>query len=154
MINALAKEKIAITSNTPGRTQLVNFYDFLKFRLIDLPGYGYANVSKQKSYELNELIYEFIENRVNLFGVFLICDASVITDADRDMVRYFKHKFKNFYVILNKIDKIKDNELKKQLPKICQFLNIEQNNVIPISAKKNTNLNIVYKTILNIIKNK
>ena len=46
LINALANAKIAKTSNTPGRTQLANFYDFEKFRLIDLPGYGFAKVSK------------------------------------------------------------------------------------------------------------
>ena len=52
LINALAKQKISRTSNTPGRTQLVNFFDFGKYRLIDLPGYGYAKVNKDKKKNL------------------------------------------------------------------------------------------------------
>lgn len=105
LINALANAKIAKTSNTPGRTQLANFYDFDKFRLIDLPGYGFAKVSKSKHFELSKIISEYIYLRKNLVAVFQIIDLSVITDLDVQMSELLSSRFNQHFIVLNKADK-------------------------------------------------
>ncbi|MGL4647488.1 MAG: ribosome biogenesis GTP-binding protein YihA/YsxC [Mycoplasmoidaceae bacterium] len=152
LINALAKEKISRTSNTPGRTQLVNFFDFGKFRLIDLPGYGYAKVSKEKKEELNTMIETFLVKRNNLYAVFQICDAGVITERDQKMANFLKHKFSNFYIILNKVDQQNKSYLNNYLSSIAKYLKVDEKNFIAVSAKKNTNINKLEQMIDQIIK--
>ena len=119
LINALANQKIAITSKTPGRTQLANFYDFGKYRIIDLPGYGYAKANKAKKVDLIKVIDNVFTNRVNIFAFFQICDANVITEEDVNMHKYLAKKFANCFVILNKVDK---NNYKLYLSKQCLLI--------------------------------
>ncbi|MDE7434159.1 MAG: ribosome biogenesis GTP-binding protein YihA/YsxC, partial [Mycoplasmoidaceae bacterium] len=76
IINAIANKKIAKSSSMPGRTQLVNFFDCGKYRIVDLPGYGFAKVSKESKKYLSLIIEEYLLHRKNLFGVFQICDAN------------------------------------------------------------------------------
>ncbi len=152
LINALAKQDISRTSNTPGRTQLVNFFDFGNFRLIDLPGYGYAKVNKSKKEELNQMIESYLINRKNLYAVFQICDCNIITDRDKAMANFLRSKFSNFYVILNKIDKESKSFFDNNISKISSYLNLNKDLFIPISAKKKTNINKLENIIENIIK--
>ena len=88
LINSLAKKKIAIVSKTPGRTQLANFYGFNNFRIIDLPGYGYAKASKFKKDDLIKVIDNILLFRKNLFTIYLICDINVVTKTDLDVYNY------------------------------------------------------------------
>jgi GTP-binding protein len=143
----MAKKKIAISSKTPGRTQLINFYSFKHFRIIDLPGYGYAKVSKDKHNELMAYIDLYISSRKNIFGVFQVCDIGVVTNDDKQASQYIQKKFINHFVVLNKIDKIPKTLLKKRINEIAKFLSIDEKKIILTSTKKNLGINDIYKKI-------
>jgi GTP-binding protein len=148
----MAKEKIAITSKTPGRTRLVNFFQFKDFRLIDLPGYGFANVGKEKKIELVGIIEKYLTNRINLFGVFQIIDINVFSNEDKVMSNFLKSKFKNYFVIVNKIDKVSKNILNKNIEQIAKIIQIEKENIIPVSSKRNLGINLIFNKISSCLK--
>ncbi|MDR0752695.1 MAG: ribosome biogenesis GTP-binding protein YihA/YsxC [Mycoplasmataceae bacterium] len=152
LINSMAKEKIAITSKTPGRTRLVNFFQFKDFRLIDLPGYGFANVGKEKKIELVGIIEKYLTNRINLFGVFQIIDINVFSNEDKVMSNFLKSKFKNYFVIVNKIDKVSKNILNKNIEQIAKIIQIEKENIIPVSSKRNLGINLIFNKISSCLK--
>ncbi len=151
VINALAKSKIAKTSNTPGRTQLVNFFDFKFFRLVDLPGYGFAKVSKGKQNELAMIIEEYLSERTNLKGVIQICDMNVITSVDVEMSRFFENNYANHFIVLNKIDKLSKSHFYNKRFQIAKYLNISVDRLIPLSAAKGTNLDTLNKILKKIV---
>jgi GTP-binding protein len=153
LINAMANAKIAISSKTPGRTRLVNFFRFNSFRLIDLPGYGYANLGKEKKVDLVVLIENYLIKRVNLFGVFQIIDASVLTQDDITMANFLKSKFVNHFIIINKIDKVSKNVLNNNLNKISKILNVKKENIICASSSKNIGIKLIFNKINECLKN-
>ena len=152
LINALANKKIAITSKTPGRTQLANFYDFNSFRLVDLPGYGYAKVSKSKQVNLVDIIDNVIMHRPNIFLVIQVVDANVITKEDIAMNKYLSKRFANILVVLNKADKSKINFYNTQKSKIAKYIGINPNNMLFTSTIKKLNINELLKKIKEILK--
>lgn len=141
LINSLANEKVAYSSSKPGRTNVVNFFNCGKFRIIDLPGYGYARASKSQIIYFDTLINDYILHRKNLFGVFQICDANVITDADARMSKFFNERFINHFIVLNKTDKMPLSNYQNNMAKICKFLNVNFDKVILVSAKKKIGIN-------------
>lgn len=151
LINALANQAIAITSKTPGRTQTVNFYNFDKYRLVDLPGYGFMKGNHQLKNKISAIIDEYLSTRTNLYAIMQICDANVITELDVQMSKYFQKRFKNHYVILNKVDKGTLSMYQQKINKICQYLNIRPNQLILTSAKKRININKIRETIDSIL---
>ncbi|MDR0739289.1 MAG: ribosome biogenesis GTP-binding protein YihA/YsxC [Mycoplasmataceae bacterium] len=151
IINVLANQQIAKTSKTPGRTQLVNFYDFGKYRLVDLPGYGYMVGSHKLKQGISNIINEYLSQRTNLFAVFQVCDANVITDMDIQMSKYLTSKFKNHYVVLNKIDKKTLSVYLNNHSRICNYLKVKPDQLIFISAKNKTNISLLRKTIHDLL---
>lgn len=154
LINTLANQKIAKTSNTPGRTQLVNFFDFGNYRLVDLPGYGFARASKAKRDDLQDIIDEFICNRENLVAVFQICDCSVITQQDVEVSEYLSSLHENHFIILNKLDKQNKSFYDNNKNKISKYLNKDLENIYPISCKERTNINKLNALITKLIQGK
>ncbi len=152
LINTLANNKISKTSKTPGRTQLVNFFDFNNFRIIDLPGYGFSKISKKKQDDIIRITEQYLLNRKNLFAIFQLCDANVITPLDAEMSVFFQKKFKNHFIILNKIDKQSISRYKNNLSKIANFLHVSVKNIILISAKNKTNINQVISKMVELSK--
>lgn len=150
LINALANNKIAKTSNVPGRTQLANFFNFDKFRIVDLPGYGYAKVSKSKHFELSKIISEYIYQRINLVGIIQVVDLNVITDQDIETAKLLSSRFVHYYVVLNKSDKLAKSYYDNNIKKIATMFGFEPNKFYCVSAKNKTNLNSL-KALLNII---
>lgn len=151
LINSLANEVIAKTSATPGKTKLVNFFDFNNFILVDLPGYGFAKTNKNEAETLEKIIFEYLTWSKKLICVFQLCSIDVITNSDVQMVNYLK-KINNQYnikhlIILTKSDKIKEGQIKNHLKKVSNFLKIDEEDIIPISNKTKTNI----KKILSII---
>ncbi len=153
LINAIAKQNIARSSNTPGRTQLVNFFDFGKYRLVDLPGYGFAKVSKSKKEELVYVIEDYLSDRANLVAVFQLCDINVITNDDAEMSVWFENNYKNHIVVLNKVDKANRSYFDNNKVKIAKFLNVSVDRLIPVSAKSGTNISQLEKKINEIVYN-
>lgn len=152
IINALANQKnLAKTSSTPGRTKLVNFFDNGKFRLVDLPGYGFAKVSKREQFKISEVIDLYITQSRNLKAVFQVCDANVITDLDVEMANYFNNNIDHHYILLNKVDKNNISKYQNNLIKISSFLKVDIEQLVLTSAKTKLNIkninNLMYEII-------
>ena len=112
-LNAIFRRKnIAKTSKTPGRTQLINFFSVDDdCRVVDLPGYGFAAVSKEKRKQWDELISDYFRTRDALKGVFLIIDSRrMITQLDHLFLEFYLPLGKSLHVILTKADKLKKLE--------------------------------------------
>ncbi|MGL4951428.1 MAG: ribosome biogenesis GTP-binding protein YihA/YsxC [Mycoplasma sp.] len=153
LINALSNSKVARTSNTPGRTQLINFFQSDKYRLVDLPGYGFAKLSKQQQYEISKMIEIYLNHSKNLVAVFQLCDINVITDLDVEMAEYFqsfRKKIKHF-VVLNKIDKQKMYRYQNKVDEVSQAFKVDKENIILVSARDKTNIKELGHMIFNSI---
>ncbi|MBQ0045629.1 MAG: YihA family ribosome biogenesis GTP-binding protein [Mycoplasma sp.] len=153
LINALANARIARVSKQPGRTQLINVFDFGDYRIVDLPGYGYAQVSKEKHFEINQMLVDYISNRSNLFCVFLICDLAHISKLDVDVYKNITKRFANVYVVLNKSDKLANSYFDNNKHKIAKELGCPVPNLIPVSAFKKLNISYI-KRLMNILTKK
>ena len=117
IINAVTNsKKLAKISKTPGRTQSINLFNINnKINLCDLPGYGYAKVSKIKRDSLSSLIEDYIINRNNLIKIFVLIDCKIgIKNTDIDMFDKIGETYKKFSIILTKIDKCSINFVKNQ----------------------------------------
>lgn len=152
LINVLSNKKIAKTSNTPGRTQLANFFDFQSFRIVDLPGYGYSSVSKSKKLILLNIIDEYLNNRQNLVGVIQICDINVITQQDIEMANFLQKKFQNHYIFLNKADKYSKSHFDNNKYKIANYLGVDVNVLLSISTKNKLNIDKALEIIKSFLK--
>ena len=125
LINSVClKKKIAKTSKTPGKTQLINFFNLgSNCFLVDLPGYGFAKVSKNKTKSFSNLISSYLIKRKQLKLVFLILDSRLgITNLDELMIKMLVKLRLRFVIILNKIDKLNETEFQKSKKKIREDL--------------------------------
>ena len=117
LINMLFDNKnLAKISKKPGKTKLINHFIINdKILLADLPGYGYAKLSKFESKKINILIHDYIENRNNLFKVFLLIDIRhEPIKTDLKFIEYLNNIRTGFHIIFTKSDKIKKSELAKK----------------------------------------
>lgn len=111
LLNALVGSKVARTSNTPGRTQLINLFEWLGVVLADLPGYGYAKVSKEAKIKWAERLEEYLCNRGNLKKLFILVDSRHgLKDSDLDLMNFCDVNGIIYQVILTKADKISKSE--------------------------------------------
>jgi GTP-binding protein len=125
LINALTGRKaLARTSNTPGRTQQLNFFKMRDaFLLVDMPGYGFAKVSKAKKVEWDEMIYAYLRGRQALRCVLLLIDSRHgLKDLDREIMKMMDAAGVSYRIILTKTDKADDiekivDDIKKELKK-------------------------------------
>lgn len=115
LINALTSRRmLARTSQTPGRTKQLNFFDLAgRICLVDLPGYGYAKSSKTEIKAWTSLTLAFLKGRQNLRRVFLLIDSRRgVGKSDREIMEIFDTAAVSWGLVLTKIDKIKDNEIR------------------------------------------
>ena len=153
LLNAITKtKKLAKTSKTPGRTQSINVFEVnKKINIIDLPGYGFAKVSKIMREKLIVLIENYIEYRKELDHVFLLIDSKVgIKNSDIDMLDFLNNCSRNFSVILTKIDKISFNQADFQKNSILSLMKNYSKTFKDIylsETKKNNGINEIQKTI-------
>ena len=128
-INTLIERKnFARTSSKPGKTQTLNFYNVNNdFYLVDVPGYGYASVSKERQQKFGMMIEEYLTNRENLKEVFLLIDfRHKPTNDDLLMYNFLKYYDLSVTIILTKVDKIGRTLREKQLQLIKDTLNIKE----------------------------
>lgn len=120
LINALAKQEgLAITSRTPGRTRLINFFDFKHFLLADLPGYGYAKVSKTEQAKWQRELSRYLAERGSLQGVIHLMDCRhPLTENDREMRAFLLAHELPILVVLTKADDTKQGERMKAIAKV------------------------------------
>ena len=128
----LGKKNLAKTSSKPGKTKTINFYKINdKFRLVDLPGYGYAKVSKTEKEKWNDLIHKYLYERENLKEVFLLVDIRhAPTKQDKEMYDWIIDSGFTGFVIATKYDKIPKTHLKKHIKEIMKTLNIDDEGLI------------------------
>ena len=125
LINALTNRKgLARASNTPGRTQEINFFELGEERyLVDLPGYGYANAPVYIVEIWQRLLKNYLSGRPNLRRAFVLIDSRHgIKPVDEEIMQLMNRSALAFQVVLTKIDKIKEHELEKTLLQVREKL--------------------------------
>lgn len=135
------RKKLARVSGSPGKTRTINFYLVNdEFRIVDLPGYGYAKVSKSVSESWGKMMEDYLENRPNLAMVIQLVDIRHDpSKQDVEMYEYLKHFGLAGIVVATKSDKISSNQRQKNIRRIRQVLGMEDEYpVIPVSALKRT----------------
>lgn len=142
LLNLLTgRKKLARVSGSPGKTRTINFYIINdSFRIVDLPGYGYAKVSKSVSSGWGEMMENYLENRPNLLKVIQLVDIRhAPSKQDVEMYNYLRHYDLDGIVVATKADKISRNQMSKQIKMIRQTLNLSpEDKVLPVSALKRT----------------
>ena len=120
LINSLVGRVCARVSKTPGRTQQINFFSVNnKISLVDLPGYGYAAVSKQMRIQWDNLILDYLRYRKNLKRIFLLIDSRFgIKNNDEEIIEIFDQLGLSYQIVLTKIDKINENQLSNLIENI------------------------------------
>ena len=156
-INAfLGRKNLAKTSSKPGKTRTINFYNIdNKFRLVDLPGYGYAKVSKTEKAKWDKLINEYLHQRENLKEVFLLVDIRhEPTQLDLQMYEWILESGFTGFVIATKYDKISKNQLSKHIKAIKNKLNINDEGLIfAYSSENKHNLSVINEQVEVIVNN-
>ncbi len=123
LINGLVGKKVAIVSTAPGRTRQLNFFKIFGFEdgfiLVDMPGYGFAKASEKHSGHWQKTSFEYLTKRPNLKRVFLLIDpVKGLKDTDREAINIFNALAVSFQIVLTKVDKLREEELKKAQEKI------------------------------------
>lgn len=121
LLNALMKKKLAYTSATPGKTREINYFRInQKFYFVDLPGYGYAKVSKAEHARWKELLEAYLQNRPQLKLCLLLIDARHPTmENDKQMAEFLYFYGRRFAIVLTKMDKLKKQAERKNSLTVC-----------------------------------
>ncbi len=157
MINALtSRRKLVRVSNTPGRTRTINFFDVVlergearrTVRLADLPGYGYAKVSKTERLGWDQMITGYLQRRTALRGVVAIVDAEVgATDDDVRTLAYLVSSGRRVLVAATKIDRLGKAHRKPQLATIAERLSVPRDTVLGFSATEKLGVPEVWESL-------
>ncbi len=156
IINAITnRRKLAKVSNTPGRTRLVNFFLINEgAMLVDLPGYGYAKISKTEKLAWGKIIEDYLNNSPHLKRFVLLVDSRHKPTADDvAMLDYFRYYDKDVVIVATKLDKLKRNDIKKSEKLIRETLKLtDEDQLILYSSTSKENLqaviDLVFKDIL------
>ncbi len=152
-INSMLNRKnVAHTSGKPGKTQTLNFYLVNEaFYFVDVPGYGYAKVSKTAREEFGRMIEEYLLNRSNLRLVILLIDfRHNPTEDDILMYNFLKSYHIPCLVVGTKSDKITKNRTPKRIKELKSELVLDQGDIfIPYSSVLKTNMEEIYQIINN-----
>ncbi len=136
-INMLAnRKKLAKTSSEPGRTRLVNYFDFGEFVLADLPGYGFARVSKTEKDKWARTLDAFFKDKETISHIFMLVDSRHDPTADdMQMIEFLHYHTLPFTVVLTKVDKLSKMKLKEHLRAIAADLYLGVENLLASSAE-------------------
>ncbi|EQB01769.1 GTP-binding protein [Sphingobium wenxiniae] len=127
LLNALTgRNSLARTSNTPGRTQELNFFDVgepLRFRLVDMPGYGYARAPKDMVRKWRFLVNDYLRGRAKLKRTLVLIDSRHgIKDVDTDILDMLDAAAVSYRIVLTKADKVKASHLAEVMEKTAQAI--------------------------------
>lgn len=137
LLNALVRRKaFARVSKTPGRTREINFFAVNgEFVLADLPGYGYARISKERQAEWRPLIEGFLRTSPRLAGIVQLLDIRrEPTDDDRQMLDMLAEIGLPTLVVVTKTDKLSKSAIAKRVDELAGELEIDPDQIIPFSA--------------------
>jgi GTP-binding protein len=153
VINSLVGAKIAKTSNTPGRTQAINFFEIrwpgkpeAELIFADLPGYGYAKISREVSSQWQSFIDPYLHQRSTLALCLALVDISIPPQAsDRQLLDFLIKAQRKFLVIATKSDRVSSNQLHVALKTYAQ--EVPEAKIIPYSARSGTGRDELWREI-------
>jgi len=154
LINALLGTKIAHVSSTPGRTRTINFIELREkpetfepdLLLADLPGYGYAKISKEISREWPKFIEPYLSERESLRLCVCLVDANVPPQkSDRQLIEWLLHHDRNLLVVATKSDRLSSNQLNKSLAQLKREHQVGE--ILPVSAKTGSGIPNLWRHI-------
>jgi len=154
LINSLLQQKLAHVSSSPGRTRSINFFGIYTkpndpdpaFLLVDLPGYGYAKISREISAEWPRFIEPYLKERETLELAIVLIDANVPPqESDRQLIRFLQSIGREFLVVATKSDKLSGNKLRNALSGLSREHGI--GNLLPYSAKTGAGRNELWREI-------
>ncbi len=150
----LNRKNLARTSSKPGKTATINFYNIDNtLMLVDLPGYGYAEVSKTEKAKWGEMINHYLYTRESLMTTFLVVDARhKPSREDVSMYGFLKETQDGVIVIATKIDKVKKSELSDNLELIKATLSLDDADLlIPFSSEKGLGVDEAWEVLNDIV---
>lgn len=149
----LGRKKLARTSNTPGKTRQINFYNIdNKMYFVDLPGYGYSKMSKTDAAKMGEYIEEYLNARQEISLIVLLLDIRHKPTADdKLMYDFILRQNIPFLVLCNKADKIGVTKVADRLEEIKKELGISYSPVVPYSAEKKNYVEQTWDKLFEII---
>ncbi len=150
LINFIAnRKKLAKTSSTPGKTKLINYYLINKsFLLVDLPGYGYAEVSKQEKTNWGDFLEEYLKTSKKLKCVYLLLDIRrTPTNQDEQMLKFLYFNRISTKVVVTKIDTLSKSQVNNNLMIICSKLALNKKDIILTSSQDRKGLEDLLNSI-------
>jgi GTP-binding protein len=153
LINTLVNRKRLVkTSSTPGRTQLINFFDINgNLTFVDLPGYGYARVPAAIRKKWGPMIETYLSTRQSLKGVVIIMDIRRLPrEEEHNLIHWLSHYSIASLLVLTKTDKLSKSRLIKQQAAIVNALAVAKEDVILFSAKTRRGRDAVWDAILTL----
>ena len=154
LINTLVNRKRLVkTSSTPGRTQLINFFDINQnLTFVDLPGYGYARVPAAIRKKWGPMIETYLSTRQTLKGVVIIMDIRRLPrEEEHNLIQWLAHYSIASILVLTKTDKLSKTKLIKQQAAIIKALAVVKEDVILFSAKTRRGKDAVWDAILTLV---
>ena len=146
------RKKLAKTSSEPGRTRLVNYFDFGEFILADLPGYGFARVSKTEKEKWGKTLDAFFKRKEEVTHVFMLLDARHDPTADdRQMIEFLHYNTIPFTAILTKADKLSKMKIKEHIKAIAADIYLGEGNLLATSAETGYGKDAVLQKLTDII---
>ena len=155
LINCLVATKIAKTSNTPGRTQTINFFQVRRpgkphpdFIFADLPGYGYARAPKEVTAKWAHFVNPYLEERESLVLCLSLVDVTIPPQQlDLQLLDWLRHAKRSFVVVATKADRISHNQLRSSLQRLSDQLEVSMEQIIPFSAKARVGYDELWRAI-------
>jgi len=157
VINSLLGTKIAKTSSTPGRTRSINFFEIRwpgkpqpELIFTDLPGYGYAKISREASSQWPNFIEPYLQDRPTLALCLALIDVNVpLQSADKQLVEFLSSSRRPFVVVATKSDRLSGNQLRNALRTLAdEFLGAQ---VIPYSARSGAGREELWRAIRSVV---
>lgn len=153
VINNLLGDKVAKTSSTPGRTRAINFFAVRqqgasapRFIFADLPGYGYAKLSKEVTAEWPKFIDPYLKDRATLALCICLVDMSVpLQERDRQLLEFLQFAGRDFLVVGTKADRVSKNQLRGTQESLRQKLQVDR--LLPFSSKTGVGRDDLWKEI-------
>lgn len=144
LLNALVnRRQLARTSNTPGRTQAIQFYNMPWFMIVDLPGYGYASVPIALKNSWQTLVMNYLQNRPSLWKIYLLLDSRhPLQPLDKQAIGFLKLLKKPYDCVFTKIDCISQTVLSQRLASFRQ--EFPNQNVWTVSSKTKEGIKLLF----------
>ena len=149
----LNRKKLVRTSKTPGRTQLLNFFEINElWRFVDLPGYGYAKVPKEVQKRWRPMVETYLTTRVNLRGMVWLLDIRrEVSKEDLTLWYWLRTKELTVIVVITKADKLSKNKRNKQAASIAKSLGMKARELIQFSAISGEGKEEIWQELLKIL---